>query len=82
MEAMAAVRCKQVAPCPDYYVNYSSSVFKAEMTAKSSSVVVSPLISPLVASSLSNRRMIFPERVLGSPAAKRITSGLASEPIS
>ena len=51
--------------------SYSSSDFNAEITEKSSSVVVSPLISPLVASSLSRRRMIFPERVLGKPAAKR-----------
>lgn len=36
------------------------------MTVKSSRVVVSPWMVPCVASSRSRRRMIFPERVLGS----------------
>ena len=52
------------------------------MTVKSSRVVVSPLISPLVASSRSKRRMILPLRVLGSAWVKRMSSGRASEPIS
>jgi hypothetical protein len=42
----------------------------------------SPLISPCVASSRSSRRMILPDRVLGSASVKRISSGRASEPIS
>ena len=51
------------------------------MTVKSSSVVTSPFTSPLVASSLSSRRMIFPLRVLGRASVKRIWSGLAKLPI-
>ena len=40
------------------------------MTEKSSSVVTLPEMVPVVTSSLSRRRMIFPERVLGKPGAK------------
>ncbi len=40
------------------------------MTEKSSSVVTFPEIVPVQTSSLSNRRMIFPDRVLGKPGAK------------
>jgi len=45
---------------------YSSLSLSLLMTAKSSRVVMSPLTSPLVASSRSRRRMILPERVFGS----------------
>ena len=48
----------------------------------SSSVVMSPRTAPLVAISRSRRRMILPERVLGSASVKRISSGRASAPIS
>ncbi len=60
----------------------SSLSFNLEITEKSSSVVVSPLTSPLVASSRSKRRMIFPLRVFGSMSVKRMSSGFASAPIS
>src|ERR1035437_9666674 len=64
-------------------VPYPSSASRSlAMTVKSSRVVVSPLISPWVASSLSRRRMILPERVLGRASVKRIPSGRAREPIS
>jgi hypothetical protein len=46
--------------------DYSSLFLSLLMTPKSSSVVMSPLTSPLPASSRSSRRMILPERVLGS----------------
>src|SRR6185503_7176820 len=59
-----------------------SSLCSAATTLKSSSVVVSPFTSPPAAISFNMRRMIFPLRVFGRPAAKRIVSGLASEPIS
>ena len=60
----------------------SSCSFNFAITLKSSSVVVSPFTSPLVASSRSRRRMIFPLRVLGSASVKRMSSGLARAPIS
>ena len=43
---------------------------------------MSPLTSPLVASSRSRRRMILPLRVFGSMSVKRMSSGRASAPIS
>ena len=61
---------------------YSSATDSFASTLKSSSVVVSPLISPPAAICFSRRRMILPERVLGSASAKRISSGLATGPIS
>src|SRR5215472_12135777 len=61
---------------------YSSSSFSLAITERSSSVVTSPRTSPSVASSLSSRRIIFPLRVFGSASLKRISSGLASAPIS
>jgi hypothetical protein len=51
-------------------------------TLKSSSVVVSPLISMPDAICLSRRRMIFPKRVFGNASAKRMSSGFAIGPIS
>jgi methyl-accepting chemotaxis protein len=60
----------------------SSLSFNLAITPKSSSVVVSPFTSPLLASSRSRRRMIFPLRVLGSMSVKRMSSGLAMAPIS
>ena len=60
----------------------SSLSFSFAITPKSSSVVVSPFTSPLLASSRNRRRMIFPLRVLGSVSVKRISSGLAMAPIS
>ena len=42
---------------------------------------MSPLTSPLAASSFSSRRMILPLRVLGRESVKRIWSGLARLPI-
>ena len=61
---------------------YSSSSRSASMTERSSSVVTSPATLPLVASSRSSRRMILPDRVLGNASVNRMSSGLASEPIS
>src|SRR5436853_4849804 len=61
---------------------YSSALDSFARTLKSSSVVVSPFISPPAAICLSKRRMIFPERVLGRASAKRMASGLATGPIS
>src|ERR1700680_3209882 len=62
---------------------YASSLsLSRAITLKSSSVVMSPLTSPLVASSRSRRRMILPLRVLGSMSVKRMSSGLAIAPIS
>ena len=46
--------------------SHSSVSLSFEITLKSSSVVVSPLISPFVASSRSSRLMIFPDRVFGN----------------
>ncbi len=43
--------------------------------ARSSSVVVSPFVSPPAATSFRRRRMIFPLRVFGSESAKRIDVG-------
>ena len=62
--------------------NHSSLWLSRASTLKSSSVVVSPLISVPEAICLSKRRMIFPERVFGNVSAKRISSGLATGPIS
>jgi hypothetical protein len=50
----------------DTACGYSSVSFSLLMTAKSSNVVMSPLTSPLLASSRRSRRMILPERVLGN----------------
>ena len=61
---------------------YSSPSRSLAMTVKSSSVVVSPLTSPVVASSRRRRRMILPLRVLGSAWVKVRSSGRASAPIS
>ena len=66
---------------PSASKRYSSSALSFAITEKSSSVVVSPLTSRRPAISLRRRRMIFPERVLGSESVKRMSSGLASEPI-
>ena len=62
--------------------SYSSASRSLAMTVKSSRVVVSPLTVPPAAICLSRRRMIFPQRVLGSASAKRMSSGLATAPIS
>ena len=63
--------------------NHASSLsFNFAITPKSSSVVVSPFTSPLLASSRNRRRMIFPLRVFGSMSVKRMSSGLAMAPIS
>ena len=43
---------------------------------------MSPFTAPPAATSLSSRRIILPLRVLGSASLNRISSGLASEPIS
>ena len=87
-------RITQFAPCDPWPKGFEvehlgrnpaaaySSDCSAATTLKSSRVVVSPFTSPPAAISLRIRRMIFPLRVLGRPAAKRIMSGLASEPIS
>src|SRR5262249_28053935 len=61
---------------------HSSSSLSFASTEKSSSVVVSPLTSPLVASSLNRRRIILPDLVLGSVSENRMSSGRASAPIS
>ena len=51
------------------------------ITEESASVVASPMSRPS-ATSLSSRRMIFPERVLGSSGTIMIWRGLAIGPIS
>ena len=49
-----------------------SSCWRLATTLKSSSVVVSPFTAPPPAISFRIRRMIFPLRVFGRPAAKRM----------
>src|ERR1039458_2237230 len=61
---------------------HSSTWVSRASTPRSSSVVVSPLISVPEAICLSRRRMILPERVFGNASAKRMSSGLATGPIS
>src|SRR5690606_1654339 len=51
------------------------------ITDESASVVASPIVR-FSATSRSKRRMIFPERVLGSSATTRICRGFAIGPIS
>ena len=65
-----------------FVLDQSSSWRSLARTPRSSSVVVSPLTSPPAASSRNSRRMILPLRVFGSESVKRMSSGLASEPIS
>ena len=60
---------------------YSSSALSFARTVKSSSVVVSPVTALPLATSFSNRRMIFPLRVFGNASANRISSGFAMAPI-
>src|ERR1041384_3469802 len=67
---------RQAADC------HSSLLASLARTLRSSSVVVSPLISMPLAICFRRRRMILPERVLGSASAKRTSSGLATGPIS
>src|SRR3954471_4042465 len=62
--------------------DHSSALVSFAITLKSSSVVVSPFTSPPAAICLSKRRMILPERVFGRASAKRMSSGLATGPIS
>src|SRR6266851_10272884 len=61
---------------------HSSSALSFSRTEKSSNVVTSPATDPLVAISRNSRRMIFPDRVLGSASVNLISSGRARAPIS
>src|ERR1044072_3374332 len=61
---------------------HSSSARNFSSTDKSSRVVTSPATVPLVAISRSKRRMILPDRVLGSASVNLISSGRARAPIS